>query len=209
MRLMMAAAAMAALLAGCATGMSEDECAGADWADIGQRDGLYGEGPDKFNERAERCAGFGLEADYEAYQAGRSKGLRTYCTPEAGYDAGRNGRPYRGVCPADLEGEFLSEYNIGRRLFDLSAALDEARSDYDDAVEDLERSRYEFRKARERFNDPNLSEADRKDAGKDMDRYRRKIEDLEDALPRMSDEIHRAEGELEDYRAFVARRSRR
>lgn len=205
----MMAAAMAAFLAGCASGMSEDDCASADWAGIGERDGLYGEGADKFGERAERCAGFGLEVDYDAYQAGRSKGLRTYCTPEAGYDAGRNGRPYRGVCPADLEGEFLSEYNIGRRLFDLTEAVDDAHDAYDSAVSDLDHARYELRKARERFNDDGLSEKERKDAGDDMDRYRRKIDDLEDRMPRLGDDIQRAEGELDDYRAFVARRSRR
>lgn len=202
------AAAALALLSGCATGMSEEDCAYADWRAIGERDGLYGEGLEKLAERREQCAAFGFNASLADYEAGRERGLFTYCTPDGGYDAGRNGRPYRGVCPAETEGAFLSEYKIGYRLFELNKAVEDAIAAYDGAIAGLEEARYNLRRARERFRDSTLSEDERHEAGEDIERHRRRIDDLEYDLPRLEARIRDAEGRLEDYRAFLARRAR-
>ncbi len=193
-------------LSACATKMTENDCAGADWSAIGERDGLYGEGPEKLSERTAQCAEFGLPANAESYQAGRLKGLATYCTPEAGFDAGRNGRAYRGVCPAETESAFLAEYNIGRRLHDFTKAVENANSSYESALSTLQSSKYDLREAFDRYNDESLAEDQRREAGKKIDRLRREIDRLESDLPRLDREIGDAEGALADYRAFLDRR---
>lgn len=195
-------------LTACASKMSSDECASADWASIGQRDGLYGEDSAKLAERTAQCASFGVSTDAADYEAGRARGLKTYCTPDAGFDAGRNGRDYRDVCPAELEGAFLAEYNIGRRLNDLNREIETARSAYDNALSTIESDKYELKRALERYNDSNLSEDDRSRAVRDVDRYRRNIDRLEDDLPRLDREIEQAESALEDYRGYLDRRAR-
>lgn len=202
------AAAALALLTGCATGMNEEDCAYADWRMIGERDGLYGEGPEKLAERREQCAAFGVEANLADYEAGRARGLRTYCTPDGGYDAGRNGRPYRGVCPPESEALFLGEYTIGYRLFELSKAVEDAIANYERTLAEIDEARYSLRRARERFKDSTASEDERHKAGQDIERHRRRIDELEYDLPRLEARIRDAEGRLDDYRAFLARRAR-
>lgn len=198
---------LALLAASCASKMSQNECAGADWSALGERDGLYGEDAERFSERAAECGNYGVAADANAYQAGRSKGLASYCTPEAGFDAGRNGRVYRGVCPAETEGAFLAEYQTGRRLYELTEAVNNAERSYESANESLESSKHDLREAFDRYNDGALSEDDRRKAGRDVDRLRREIGRLEDHLPQLEREIRNARGELADYRAFLDRQS--
>jgi hypothetical protein len=199
---------LAVFLASCASKMSESDCAGADWSSLGERDGLYGEGEEKLSERAAQCADYGVAADAAAYQAGRSKGLASYCTPDAGFDAGRNGRAYRGVCPPEAESAFLAEYETGRRLYDLTEAVNSAERAYESALETLKSSQYDLRDAIDRYNDGSLSEDERRKAGRNVDRLRRDIDRLEDDLPRLEREIRNADGELADYRAFLDRRRR-
>ncbi|GAB4519756.1 MAG: hypothetical protein Kow00133_05690 [Amphiplicatus sp.] len=196
----------ALFLSGCATGMNEEQCAGADWYALGERDGLYGETLEKLDERAARCGAFGLPADIEAYRAGRERGLRRYCTPDAGYDAGRSGRPYRGVCPPAAEGPFLEEYHIGLRLYQLDRAHQAAIAALDRAVSTLESRRHSLRRAREKLRSEDLSDEERSKLQREVERHRREIDRIERDLPRLSAEIDSAFGRLEDYRAFLRRR---
>lgn len=69
-------------------------------------------------ERADffaRCREIGAPADAAAYEEGRAEGLAAYCTVEGGYEAGRAGRRYRDVCPAELEVGFLQGFEQGRK----------------------------------------------------------------------------------------------
>jgi hypothetical protein len=194
-------------LAGCAT-MSEEDCATADWDLLGEDDGLAGETHEKFVERAERCARFGYDADESAYREGRDRGLEHYCTPDNGYETGRNGGTYRGVCPADLEGEFLAEYNIGRRLYELSSAHQSAVEAYDNALSSLDSNRGNLRDVRERLRDGNLPDEERTRLERDAERYRDEIDRIERDLSRLEREIDQTLGRLDDYRAYLDRRGR-
>ncbi len=105
-------------LAGCAS-MSAEECMTADWYTIGYEDGARGQTADAIGRHRKACAKSGITADFRSYEEGRSQGVRQYCKPNKGYDLGRRGNAYNGVCPADLEDEFLIAYNEGRELFAL------------------------------------------------------------------------------------------
>lgn len=195
-------------LAGCAT-MSEDDCATADWEFLGEQDGHAGEPTDKFYERAERCSKFGYQADGAAYHEGRDRGIENYCTPDNGYEIGRSGGNYRGVCPVDLEEDFLAEFNIGRRLHELSGAHQAAVDAYQNALNSLDQNRANLRDSRDRLRNDQITDEERAALERDVDRYRREIDRYERDLPQLDANIDQALGRLDDYRDFLRRRGRR
>lgn len=107
-----AALGVVSLLAGCAV-MSESECLVADWHAVGERDGSDGRPLAHLSKYYDACAQYGVFPDEEAYTAGRELGLTLYCTEDRGYQEGRIGTGYRGVCPVGLEPYFLDGYNAG------------------------------------------------------------------------------------------------
>lgn len=109
-------------LAGCA-GMSANECALADWQAVGYEDGVQGRSSDKFGSYRKNCAKHEVAPNFQAYQSGRDAGLREYCQPTRGFREGSRGAKYVGVCPADLEGDFLDGFNDGRTLYELEFAV--------------------------------------------------------------------------------------
>ena len=114
------AIALLAGLGGCAT-LSPDECLYADWRTIGYEDGLQGRGLSVLSQHRQACAKVGVAPDLDAYQAGRSEGVRVFCRPANAYQQGRLGHPYNGVCPADMEREFLAAHGEGMVIFNLEA----------------------------------------------------------------------------------------
>lgn len=108
---------------GCAT-MSKNECLEADWHQVGYRDGKTGSPRARFQRHSEACAEHGIRADRNAYFRGRDQGLDRYCTTENGYQQGKMGRAYRGVCPPELEGAFLDAYRHGLEIHEYHAAVD-------------------------------------------------------------------------------------
>lgn len=103
---------IASLLGGCAV-MSESECLTADWQAVGERDGRDGRVMAHLEKYYDACAQFGIYPDDDAYREGRELGLTYYCTEDSGYQEGRIGQGYRGVCPVTLEPYFLDGYNVG------------------------------------------------------------------------------------------------
>ena len=103
---------IALLLGGCAV-MSESECLTADWHTVGERDGRDGRVMTHLEKYYDACAQFGVYPDDDAYREGRELGLTYYCTEDSGYQEGRIGQGYRGVCPLTLEPFFLDGYNVG------------------------------------------------------------------------------------------------
>jgi hypothetical protein len=101
---------------GCAT-LSKNECLEADWHEIGYRDGSMGAPRSFLQEHSEACVKHNVRADREAYYRGRHEGLNVYCTPDNGFNQGRQGRKYNYVCPPDLEREFLAGYKKGKEIY--------------------------------------------------------------------------------------------
>lgn len=110
------------LLAGC-SGMSEQACATADWRTVGFEDGTAGRSEGSIGRYRQQCSEHGVSPDLESYRAGHAEGVRIYCKESNGFAVGHSGATYQGVCPADLEPDFLAEYNSGHRLHDLESAL--------------------------------------------------------------------------------------
>jgi hypothetical protein len=110
------------LVAGC-SGMSEQACVTADWRTVGFEDGTAGRSEGGIGRYRQQCSEHGVTPDLEAYRAGHAEGVQIYCKESNGFAVGHSGAQYQGVCPANLEPDFLAEYNSGRRLHDLESAL--------------------------------------------------------------------------------------
>ena len=109
---------------GCAS-MSEAECRTADWRTLGFEDGAAGQPVATFSERRQACADHGVQPNILAYRAGRNEGLALYCTEGRGFQVGRAGGRYAGVCPAGQEAEFRAGFEAGRVLYRARRAVDE------------------------------------------------------------------------------------
>lgn len=113
----------AVLVGGCATGMSKDECALADWSTIGYEDGLRGWPADRIGAHRVACAKHQVTPNLAAYTAGRERGLREYCLPKNGFRAGLHGSAYANVCSGPSESLFVDSYRYGRQIHDARAEL--------------------------------------------------------------------------------------
>jgi hypothetical protein len=114
--------ALAYLIAGC-SGMSEQACVTADWRTVGFEDGTAGRSEGNIGRYRQQCSEHGVAPDLESYRAGHAEGVRIYCRESNGFVVGHSGATYQGVCPADLEPDFVAEYNAGRRLHELESSL--------------------------------------------------------------------------------------
>ncbi len=130
---------LAFLLCGCAV-MSESECLTADWYLVGERDGREGKPLAHLSQYYDACSQYGIYPEEEAYRDGRDQGLTVYCTEDGGYQEGRVGLGYRGVCPAALEPYFLQGYNVGiavRETLERAHQLDYQIHSAEEEIEDL------------------------------------------------------------------------
>lgn len=115
------------MLTGCA-GMSEQACLSTDWRSVGFEDGIAGRTAGSIGNYRQSCSRHGVSPDLAAYRAGHEDGVETYCRAGNGFEVGRRGSRYQGVCPANLEGPFLAAYNDGRQLYTLESAVREIES---------------------------------------------------------------------------------
>ncbi len=126
-------------LSGCAS-MSADECAVSDWRAIGFEDGSRGYTSDRLGNHRKACAKHGVAPNFDDYQSGRREGLRQYCQPSRGFNAGANGQRYNGVCPSDLEPDFVSAFNSGHRLYTLRSSVNATNQQLSNRRSELERN---------------------------------------------------------------------
>ena len=112
--------------------ISEDACRAGDWRGIGIADGAAGRAPDRINAYAETCAKIGITPDARAWRAGRTEGLKRYCTPQNAYKIGRNGNRLAPYCPAG-EREALSRANVtGLQYHELSTQIGQLSAQVND-----------------------------------------------------------------------------
>lgn len=203
MRLPVAAAAMLALLSGCAT-LNEDQCRTGDWQGIGWKDGQDGRPPERIEEHAKACSKYGILPDPKTYEDARRGGLKLFCTPPRGYRHGEAGRTYEGVCPPDSEPAFLAGYSDGLLVHAATQAASRAESDASSARGEARRYEREIADAERRAADEKLSQAERDAARASIRRLR---SDRERALDRAEDfdrDAWRARSEADRLRARFA-----
>lgn len=114
------------LLWACTT-LSKEECHNMNWEEKGRADGLEGKAAQEFSGYVKTCSQHGFTVDQAAYTRGRTEGLRLFCTYENGQKLGLEGENYSGVCPANLEGDFLRGFHLGQREFQIKKKEDELK----------------------------------------------------------------------------------
>ena len=113
---------LAVALTGCAA-MNEQECQVTDWRAVGFEAGVAGRSVSSIANYRQACSKFGVTPDLDSYRTGHSEGVEIYCRPARGFEVGRRGSSYQGVCPVGTEPEFLAAYGEGRQLYELEYAL--------------------------------------------------------------------------------------
>ncbi len=132
-------AALTAAVSGCAT-LNRDECVNADWETIGLEDGARGHPAERIGDHRRACAKHGVSPDLPAYESGRARGLRSYCTPNKAYQSGLNGTTgLQGLCPPDLEPAFLAAHASGFRVHQAAAEASQAKRALESAEQTLAR----------------------------------------------------------------------
>ncbi len=111
------------VLSGCET-LSPQQCASADWLQIGYKDGGEGRPRARIEDHAQACAKAGIAVDRARYFAGHDQGLLYYCTPANGLRGGREGQSYQDVCPPHLAPGFLEPYRYGREIYATRSRID-------------------------------------------------------------------------------------
>ncbi len=201
------AAGLAALiaLAGCA-GMDQPTCVAADWRTVGYNDGVQGRTLDALEQHTNDCTRHGAPPQLDAYMTGRESGLVVFCQPWQGYGYGLRNKAYTGVCPANLEPDFLAAFHDGRRQHQLQSAYNHLRRQVQRADRKIDQL------------DTDLDSKERRLVAKDLDtnqrlklidQIRRLAEErgrLYEQLPALESQLVDADAELAAYQAAMAQR---
>lgn len=196
------------LLSGCATPlMTEEACLAGAWEQAGYEDGAAGKRVDVFEERAALCNEVGARPDDISlvdYRKGRDDGLSGLCTHRGGYEFGLAGKTYEGVCPAEIEGEFLAGYFPGRRIEAAQSRYSSAQSAYSSAISSLESVRAGIDRARTKLADPDAKEKAIRRAEKTLKNADRDLRNARQNITAAEVSLDTAEEELDYVRASSA-----
>jgi hypothetical protein len=105
-----------AAFAGCSV-MSKDECAKADWRQIGLSDASEGWSSERLKSRKEACAKHTVNLDEGTYRVGYAEGQKVYCTETRGRAIGTAGDEVPEVCTSLPDAQFSDAYQVGLQSF--------------------------------------------------------------------------------------------
>lgn len=115
------------LLSGCQ--LSEQQCATANWAQIGLADGEKGRGSDRVKSHVNSCGHAGISVDTKNWMQGWTQGNATYCTPKAIFDRAKRGYKLREVCPKADRAKLEAAFAKGYKYFNLTQDVERLRMD--------------------------------------------------------------------------------
>ncbi len=104
--------------------LDKQACEQGDWLSIGQRDGSRGRDAAFVARHVESCGKHGIAVDTAVWEQGRQQGLRVFCTPESQYQAGRDGRPFNGICADENLPDHRDAYEKGQKYFTLTQKIE-------------------------------------------------------------------------------------
>lgn len=187
------------VLGSCAT-MSAEECMAGDWSGRGFSDGAAGYAQSRLGEHAEACSKHGITPDDAAYRAGWAQGVLRYCTLPNGFAQGRSGAAYNGVCPRDLERDFLPAYQDGQVVYAAEQAVSNAHSSIDSYGARLEELDDKITAKQRELRQDGLTDEQRDQIRNRIQEIRREREDTERDWRRAQRELDDAERNARDVR---------
>jgi hypothetical protein len=171
-------------LTGCAT-MNKSECLNADWHMIGMEDGSQGQAVSHIGKHRKACAEYNIRPDLAAYENGHAAGIRQFCTAANGFRMGKSGGYYSGVCPSDLEEDFMAGYDAGKQLHSANIAANQATSALKSNNDQLERLKKGLQAKEEMLVSSKTSEMSRVRLLEQIREDEAKIEELEAKTPEL------------------------
>ncbi|MBK6598005.1 MAG: DUF2799 domain-containing protein [Proteobacteria bacterium] len=130
-------------LSGC-TANRQNACMALDWQTVGYEDGVAGYAGSRIGYHRNACGKYGVAPNLTAYQVGREQGLREFCRPQNGFRIGSRGVSYGGVCPRDIEDEFIAAYDDGRQIFALESRVTNTTRRLSAAQRELDRVEHDI-----------------------------------------------------------------
>jgi hypothetical protein len=186
--------------------MSQEECETADWIAIGYEDGKQGHPTQDVSRHEKACSKYGVTPDMESYLTGWNDGVLVYCTREGGFNAGSRGSSYAGVCPGDLEEDFLIAYNDGRHLYSLRSEVEKIESEISWRDERIRKINKKLKTFRTDLNSSGSTEEDRAKLRKRIGEVTKEKRKLKDEIYDLKYKLRRADARYEDYRSDIAPR---
>ena len=190
------------VLVGCSS-MSANECLATDWRTIGYEDGVVGHSGNRIGKYRKACGEHGIAPDLSAYQAGRDDGLREFCKPLNGFRTGARGNAYNGVCPAELDREFMDAYQTGRQLYTLRTRVGSTARDIDSMRAELDQIDKDLVSTSIKILDTAITHEQRADLLLDSKRMAERKGEIKALLPELERSLAIQQRELEDYRASL------
>lgn len=199
--LIVAGAVIAAglLLGSCET-MSKDQCLAGAWGEQGYQDGSNGLPLSRFEDHAKACAKYSVIPEPTAYQSARQDGLIRYCTVPRGFQAGREGSDYYGVCTPEQETSFLPAYHDGQTVHAAEAAVSSARSSVESLGGRLEELDGKITAKQAEMRQDGLTDEQRDAIRNRIQEIRRERADTERDWRRAQSEVSDAERRARDVR---------
>lgn len=118
-------------LVSCAS-LSEDQCRDGNWRAIGVSDGAVGRSANYISQHNKACGKIDVVPDVNAWLAGRTEGLRSYCTPANAYKVGRSGNTLSSVCTGPQLAALTQANITGRQYHNLTSQISDLRAQADD-----------------------------------------------------------------------------
>ena len=190
-------------LAGCAS-MSKNECVTVDWRTVGYEDGVAGRTGDQIGRHRQACADHGVAPDLDAYQSGRTEGLREYCQPNNGFRVGTSGARFGGPCPTDLAPAFTAAYDSGRELYVRKYRVDHANARLASMRVELERLQHQITSYGLVLVSETSTTEVRTHAFLETKQLVERHERLKAEIAQLEQDKRHYERDLEDYRAELA-----
>ena len=191
---------MVLAMSGCAS-MSESECLATDWRTVGYEDGVAGYSGDRIGRYRKACGKHGVTPDLTQYQTGRDQGLREFCKPANAFRVGARGNSYSGVCPTDLDEDFVSAYQSGRQLYTLRSRVANASNELESMRQEGNRIDGDLVRIAAEILDPAITNEHRAQLLLDTKQLAERKGEIKASIPQLESDREHYQRELEDYRA--------
>lgn len=109
------------IILGCShTEKVAQSCQEVDWYEIGRQDGTKGLEVVSRTPVKVTCTDSDQSLAEAIYNNGFDAGVVQFCSPENGFELGKNKREIKNVCPTMLKSAFQERYNQGQRFAELT-----------------------------------------------------------------------------------------
>lgn len=155
-------------------------------------------------------------SDHSLLRVKHREGVVAYCQPSNGFPVGSSGKNYSGVCPKNLEANFMKEYRRGRKVYltQQIAGKESELQHIDSEVTDLNNRRSDLRQEisglsaskiitrEQQYNSSGIKETIQMKEG---DETRQEKQNLEWEVSRIDSQIRQKRAEQQSIRSEIVR----